>query len=65
MFQHLNSRIKSLTLLDIGLIKWSVVFATIILVKIFPQILNISYTVLTVLMVACMARPVYKVWIKK
>ena len=65
MLQHLNARIKTLTFIDIGLIKWSVVFATIILVKLFPQILNISYAVLAVLMVACMARPVYKVWIKE
>ncbi|MBU4376450.1 MAG: hypothetical protein KKD29_03110 [Candidatus Omnitrophica bacterium] len=65
MIARLNERIKTLTVLDIGLVKWSVLFATIIIVKLFPQLLNISYTVLVILMIACMARPIYKIWIKK
>jgi len=65
MFKYLNERIKTLTVWDMGLVKWSVVFATIIIVKIFPQLLNINYAILAILMIACMAKPVYKVWIKK
>ena len=65
MIKYLNERIKTLTVLDMGLVKWSVLFATIIIVKLFPQLLNISYVVLVILMVACMARPIYKIWIKK
>ena len=65
MFEKLNEKIKKLTVIDIGLIKWSVLFATIIIVKIFPQLLNISYPILIILMLATAAKPVYVIWIKK
>jgi hypothetical protein len=65
MFGKLNERVKTLTLTDIGLIKWGVLFATIIIVKLFPQILKINFTVLIILMLACAAKPFYKFWIKK
>jgi len=54
-----------MTVWDIGLIKWSVFFFTIIVVKLFPQLLNISYPILIVLAIACSAKPLYKIWIKK
>ena len=65
MFKYMNERIKTLNVWDIGLVKWSVLFATIIIVKLFPQLLNIGYPVLVILMFACMARPIYKMYIKK
>ena len=65
MIKYMNERIMTMKVWDIALIKWSVFFATIIIVKLFPQILNISYPILVILMIACMARPVYKMWIKK
>ncbi len=65
MFEKLNERIKKLNVIDIGLTKWSVFFATIIIVKIFPQLLNISYLILIILVLALAARPVYVIWIKK
>ena len=65
MFEKMNQRIKNLTVVDIGLVKWSVLLATIIIVKIFPQLLNIDYWVLAVLLVACAIKPVYKCWFKK
>jgi hypothetical protein len=65
MFEKMNERVKKLTVIDIKLIKWAVVFATIIIVKLFPQLLKISYPVLVVLVVACSIIPFYKFWIKK
>ncbi len=65
MFAKLNERVKKLTVIDIGLVKWTVLFATIIIVKLFPQLLNIGYPVLIVLMIACAIKPCYKFWIKK
>jgi hypothetical protein len=65
MFEKMNQRVKNLTVVDIGLVKWSVLFAAIIIVKIFPQLLMISYSVLVVLMIACAIKPLYKFWIKK
>lgn len=65
MFKRLNEKIKKLTVTDIGLVKGSVFFGTIIIVKFFPQLLNINYTALLVLMIACSAKPLYEVWIKR
>jgi len=65
MFEKMNERIKKLTVMDIGLVKGTVFFATIIIVKLFPQLLRINHAVLLVLMIACSARPLYKFWIKK
>lgn len=65
MFEKLNERIKRLTVIDIGLTKWSVFFATIIIVKIFPQLLNINYPILIILMLVLAAKPLYVIWIRK
>lgn len=64
LWDDMNARIKKMTVLDIGLVKWTVFFFTIIIVKFFPQLLKINYTVLFVLMVACGVKPLYKFWIK-
>jgi len=65
MFERMNERIKKMTVMDIGLVKGAVFFATIIIVKFFPQLSNINYGVLLVLMIACSVRPLYKFWIEK
>ena len=65
MFEKLNERVKKLTVIDIKLIKWAVLFATIIIVKLFPKLLEIGYPVLIILMLVCSAIPFYKFWIKK
>jgi len=65
MFERFNARVKRLSFVDIKLIKWSVFFATIIIVKLFPQLLRINYWVLAALMVACSVKPAYRFWSKK
>jgi hypothetical protein len=65
MFEWMNARIKKMTVIDIGLVKGAVFFGAIIIVKFFPQLLNINYAILFVLMIACAVKPVYKVWIEK
>ena len=65
MFEKLNEKVKRLTVSDIGLIKWAVLFATIIIVKLFPRLLNINFPILAVLMIACSAKPFYKFWLMK
>jgi len=64
-WKNVDEKIKKMTVMDIGLVKWSVFFFTIIIVKFFPQLSKINYVVLVVLMLACGARPFYKIWIKK
>ena len=65
MFERMNERIKKMTVVDIGLVKGSVFFATIIIVKLFPELLKNGYPILLVFMIACGAKPLYKFWIKK
>ena len=65
MFENWNERIKKMTVMDIGLVKMSVFFFTIIIVKLFPQLLKINYAILIVLVLACGIKPLYKFWIKK
>jgi hypothetical protein len=65
MFETMNERLRKLTVVDIGLVKWSAFFAGIIIVKLFPQLLKINYGILILLTIACGARPLYKFWIKK
>lgn len=65
MFEKLNQRVKKLGVIDISLIKWSVFFGTVIIIKLFPQLSQISYSILIVLMVICMLKPVYRFWLKK
>lgn len=65
MFEKMNERLRKLDVVDIGLVKWTVFFAAIIIVKIFPQLLKINYTILVLLTIACGARPLYRFWIKK
>lgn len=62
MLEELNKRVKNLDTIDIGLIKWTVLFTGIVIVKIFPQLLSISYPLLVVIIVALAARPVYRFW---
>jgi hypothetical protein len=64
-WENMNERVKKMTALDIGLVKWAVFFATIIIVKLFPQILNLNFIVLFILMIVCSVKPLYKFWIKK
>lgn len=63
--EKLNERVKNLTVCDIGLIKWSTLFATLIIAKFFPQILNIPLWILITLAVVCAIKPFYKFWFKK
>ena len=65
MFEKLNERMKKLTVTDISMIKWSSFFGTLIVAKLFPQLLKINYPVLIVLMILCAIRPVYRFWLKK
>jgi len=65
MFKKLNERVKKLTLMDIKLVKLAVFFATIIVVKLFPQLLKIEYWILIVLMIVCSTKPFYNFWMKK
>lgn len=65
MLRILNEKIKKLTVVDVSLVKLSAFFFAIIIVKLFPLLLNLSYPVLIIIVVACGAKPFYSVWFKK
>jgi len=65
MLEKLDQRVKKLKTCDIALIKWSVFFGTVIIVKLFPRLAQISYPVLIALLVICAIKPMYKFWVKQ
>jgi len=65
MFKKVNQRAKNLSLMDVKLIQLSTLFSGILLVKLFPSLLRISYLVLSVLLLICLVKPFYSFWIKK
>jgi hypothetical protein len=65
MLEKLDAMVKKLDTLDIGLLKLAVLVATIILIKIVPQLLDIGFVPLLVLFIAFAAKPGYSIWGKK
>jgi hypothetical protein len=64
MWNDLEKRVKNLDTLDIALTKWAALVAGIIIVKLFPGLLNISWLLLIVILIAVAARPMYDFWSK-
>lgn len=65
LWRDMDYKMKKMTVTDIGLVKMSVFFFTIIIVKLFPKLLKINYVVLIALVLACGVVPLYKFWVKK
>ncbi|MFH1189894.1 MAG: hypothetical protein V1682_04320 [Candidatus Omnitrophota bacterium] len=65
MFKMLNEKIKRMTVVDIGLVKLASFVFGILIVKIFPDLLSIGYPALIIIILACGAKPLYKMWIQK
>lgn len=65
IIKNLGQRVKNLSLVDISLIKVAVFFATLIIVKIFPGLTDLSYPVLISFVIITAIRPFYVFWFKK
>jgi len=65
MINALNKRLKKLDVLDIGLLKLSVILAAIVIVKLFPQLLSVRYSILLILVILFAVRPVYSFLMRK
>ena len=65
MFEELNERAHRLSAIDIGLIKWCMVVVGIIIAKIFPEILQVSYMKLIIIAAILAIKPLYVFWVKK
>jgi len=60
-----NNRVKRLTIFDIKLIQLTAIFVALIIVKIFPCIMDISIWWFVVLLLISSVRPMYLFFIKK
>lgn len=61
----LSERVKNLTCVDLSLVKLSAFSFAIIIVKLIPSLLDISYPALIILTLLFGAKPSYSVWGKK
>jgi hypothetical protein len=65
MFKKLNARVKKLSLADIKLLNLAVLFATVVLVKLVPGLLDLDVWLLAILAIIFLAKPFYSFWLKK
>jgi hypothetical protein len=62
---NLNERVKRFSLLDVKLSQFVAMFAVLIVVKFFPQIIDLNVWWFVVLLIICAIRPVYVFLFKK
>ena len=60
MFNMLTAKVKNLDVFDIGLIKLTLLFVGILIVKIFPRLMHIRYSILLCIIVVLAIRPTYR-----
>jgi hypothetical protein len=65
LYSLLNQKVKKLSFLDLKLAQLVAVFGALIIVKLFPQILNIPLGWFITLLIASAIKPLYSFWIKK
>ncbi len=65
MTEFLDERVRNLSVIDMGLIKFAVFFTALIIVKLFPQLITIDFTILIFLAALCSAKPFYDFWYGK
>lgn len=65
MCMKLNERLKKITVVDVGLVKLAAMVFGIIIAKLFPQLLNLNFVTLIVIMLILGAKPLYVFWLKK
>lgn len=64
--EKLNALVRKMDAVDVGLVKFTLLFVGILMVKIFPQLIEMfSYPVLLVIIVGLAGRPVFRVFVKK
>jgi len=61
----LDSKIKKMDWLDIGLVKWSCIAFGVLLVILFPGLLEINAWLVVAVVVILALRPFYRVYLKK
>jgi hypothetical protein len=59
-----NGRVQRFTIVDVKLLQVGSMAGALVIVKWFPQIMNVSIWWFAVLCIICMLRPVYVFWIE-
>ncbi|MCD6102168.1 MAG: hypothetical protein J7J77_03855 [Candidatus Cloacimonetes bacterium] len=59
LIKNMNKRVKKLTIFDIKLVQGAAMFIMLIIVKLIPQIMDISIWWFVVLAILCGIRPMY------
>ena len=63
--KYMNERVKKFSVLDIKLTQGIGIFVALIIAKLIPQIMEINIWWFLVLLILCMIRPVYVLFVKK
>jgi hypothetical protein len=59
-----NRKVRKLTIIDLKLIQVTSMAGILIIVKLFPEVLNLSIWWFAALLVICILRPAYVIWIR-
>ena len=65
IIDNMSKRVKKLTIFDVKLAQWTAIFFALIIVKFFPQIMDINIWWFVVLGILSAIKPGYTFWIKK
>jgi hypothetical protein len=63
--EYFNSRVKMLNIYDIKLIQGAVIFLTLIVAKLIPQLMDVDIRIYIALLVLFLIRPAYVFYIRK
>jgi hypothetical protein len=62
MIKDMEKRIKKLDAMDLDLLKWAALVIAIMLIKLIPQILNIGWLFMFIVLIALVVKPIYDIW---
>ena len=65
LLEDMNQRVKKLDLVDVKLAQGAAMFFGLVIVKLIPQIMDISIWWFAGLLAVCAAKPFYVFWIKQ
>ena len=65
ILENANERVKKFSILDVELSQFVAIFATLIIVKLIPQIININIWWFVVCFVICVIKPFCVFFVKK
>lgn len=65
LWEEMDRRIKRFGIIDEKLAQAAAIFLALIIVKLFPQIMNISIWWFVVLLIVCAIKPLYVFYLKK